>query len=311
MLCTNLYGMNKELLVRAWSSGWNNFKRNRYVSFGTTGVMVLVLMLFLGLITLNVLASSVVASIDGKVDVSVYFKTDATDEEMNKVKSDLQALDTVSTVIYVSRDEALADFKSKHAGDALIQESLAELDANPLQASLNIKAKDASQYASIVGFLEGHKFRTIMDKINFYENEQVIKRIENISRSLQDGGFIATIILACIAVLVTFNTIRLTIYNQKQEIEIMRLVGGSNWYIRAPYLVEGALYGSMAALTALVLFYPVVFAISPKLQGLIPSISLSAYFTGHVLKISSLLFVVGIMLGVVSSLVAIRRFLKI
>jgi len=278
---------------------------------GTTGVMILVLFLFSGLMSLNYLASQIVSGLEEKVDVSVYFKNDASEEEINKVKSDLELLGTVKKVEYVSKDQALNEFKERHAGDTLIQDSLAELDDNPLQASLNVKADDSSQYASIVTFLEGNKFRSLVDKINFYENEQVIKRVLAISGGLRNWGFLLTMVLALIAVLVTFNTVRLTIYSQKQEIEIMRLVGGSNWHIKAPYLVEGGMYGALAAGIVAVIFYPAIFFISPKVESLMPGVSLISYFVSNIFQFVPLIFFIGILLGVTSSFVAIRRFLKI
>ncbi len=301
----------KKRIKRIFHAGWINFKRNSYISFGTTGVMALVLLLFSGLMALNFISSQIVSGLQAKVDVSVYFKTDASEEEIAAVRQDLQGLGTVRSVDYTSRDKALSDFKAKHAGDALIQDSLAELDTNPLQASLNVKAKDSGQYASIVSFLEGNKLRSLIDKINFYENEQVIKRVEGVSKGLQNWGFLATMMLASIAVLVTFNTIRLTIYNQKQEIEIMRLVGGSNWQIKAPYLVEGSIYGAFAALIATVIFYPAVYLVSPKIELLMPGLSLIGYFFSNMLEYIPLILFVGVMLGVVSSFVAIRKFLKV
>ena len=301
----------KKTAKRVFHVGWTNFKRNTYLSMGTTGIMVLVLFLFSGLMSLNFLASQVVSGLENKVDVSVYFKNDASEQEITQVKSDLEALGEVKNVEYVSKDKALEEFKQRHAGDTLVQDSLAELDENPLQASLNVKADDSSQYASIVTFLEGNKFRSLVDKINFYENEQVIARVLSISGGLRNWGFLLTMALALIAILVTFNTVRLTIYSQKQEIEIMRLVGGSNWHIKAPYLVEGGMYGALAAAVVAVLFYPVAFFISPKIEILMPGVSLIGYFASNIIQFISLLFIIGIMLGVVSSFVAIRRFLKI
>lgn len=303
--------MLKEKINRVIHAGWINFKRNSYVTFGTTGVMALVLMLFLGLIGVNFLGSVITGTLEGKVDVSVYFKTEATDDSVASVRRDLEGLNTVSSVEYVSREEALAAFQERHAQDALIQESLAELDTNPLQASLNIKATDANQYASIVSFLETHKLRTSIDKINYYENEAVIGRVQRISQSVQQSGILGTLVLAIIAILVAFNTIRLTIYNQKQEIEIMRLVGGSNWYIRAPYLIEGSLYGIFAAALALAVFYTGAASVSPKVALVMPGVSLIGYFAGNSIQIVLLTLVAGVGLGVVSSLIAIRRFLRV
>lgn len=301
----------KESLKRIWQVGWNNFKRNSYLSLGTTGVMTLVLLLFSVLMALNFVSLKIVGSLHDKVDVTAYFKSDATEDEITKIKSEIQAMAEVKSVEYVSQDKALEDFKAVHAGDVLIQDSLSELDYNPLQASLNIEAVDPSQYASIVTSLEANKFRSLIDKINYYENEQVISRVERISDALQNWGFVLTMALAMVAALVTFNTVRLTIYNQKQEIEIMKLVGGSNWHIKAPYLVEGGLYGVLAALMTLIVFYPMIYVISPKVEILVPNASLIGYFGVNAFQYVVMVFSVGILLGIVSSTVAIRRFLKI
>lgn len=273
--------------------------------------MSLVLLLFSVLMGVNFLSSKIVSSLQEKVDVTAYFKTEASEEEIMKVKDDLGSLQEVKDIEYVSRDQALEEFKARHVGDVLIQDSLAELSENPLQASLNIKAVDPSQYADIVTFLEGNKFRTLVDKINFYENEQVISRVENISQGIQGWGMVLTFAMALVAVLVTFNTIRLTIYNQKQEIEIMKLVGGSSWHIRAPFLVEGGIYGVIAAAITLVIFYPLVYLASPKVESLMTNASLMSYFTVNALQYIGMVVFAGILLGVVSSAVAIRRFLKI
>ncbi|OGN10018.1 MAG: hypothetical protein A3J46_04080 [Candidatus Yanofskybacteria bacterium RIFCSPHIGHO2_02_FULL_41_11] len=273
--------------------------------------MVLVLVLFSGLMAVNFLSSEIVISLQEKVDVSAYFKTDISEEEILGIKSELELLSNVKNVEYISAVQALDEFKERHAGDAIIQDSLAELDFNPLQASLNIKADDPSQFASIVQFLEANQFRSVIDKINFYENEKVIERLQSISGGIQNWGFILTMILAVIAVLVTFNTIRLTIYNQRQEIEIMKLVGGSNWHIKAPYLVEGGLYGAFAAAVTAAIFYPTIFFVSPKVESLMPGVSLISYFKTNMFQFLFLVFFVGVLLGVVSSFVAIRRFLKV
>ena len=271
----------------------------------------MVLLLFSGLMAVNFISSKIVSMLEDKVDITAYFKTDASEEEILKIKGDLTGLSEVKNVGYISKDQALKEFKAKHAGDALIQESLSELGTNPLQPSLNIKASDSSHYASIVKFLEANKFRSLIDKINFYENEQVINRVESISRGLQNWGFMVTMVLAMVAVLVTFNTIRLTIYNQRHEIEIMKLVGGSNWHIKAPFLVEGGLYGVFSAIVTGVIFYPLVYFVSPKVSVLMPGARLFGYFISNSVQYVFLIFSAGILLGVTSSFVAIRRFLKI
>src|SRR3989344_7499388 len=111
----------KESLKRIFNAGWTNFKRNSYLSLGTTGVMALVLFLFSALMALNFLSLKVVSSLQEKVDVTAYFKSDATEEEIARVQEDLDSLSQVKNVEYVSREKALEDFKENHAGDVLIQ----------------------------------------------------------------------------------------------------------------------------------------------------------------------------------------------
>lgn len=301
----------KKAFIRIFNAGWTNFKRNSYLSFATTGVMTLVLLLFSGLLVVNYISSQIVKGLEDKVDVSVYFKTEAPEDTIMAVKDDLIKLSDVKEVNYISRDQALQDFKTVHAGQANIEDSLAELDFNPLQASLVVKAKDSSKYPSIVGYLEANKFRSLMDKITYYQNETVIKKIQNISNGIRNWGLMATLGLTLIAVLVTFNTIRLTIYNQKQEIEIMRLVGGSTWHVKAPYLIEGGLYGAFAAALTAVLFYPGLYTVSSKMDVLLPGVSLIGYFAANIIQFVAIILCAGITIGITSSFVAIRRFLKV
>ncbi len=292
-------------------AGWTNFKRNSYLSAAATGVISLALLLFLGLLSLQFVTNEIVVSLQDKVDISAYFKTDTAEEQILEVKSDLTARADIENVNYVSRAQALEEFKKKHEDDPLIQESLAQLDDNPLAASLNIKTKHTSQYASIVQFLENSKFKENIDKINFYENRTVIDRIERLSSSVRTWGLTAALMLALIAVLVTFNTVRLTIYNQKQEIEIMRLVGASNWHIRGPYLAEGGFYGLFAALISMAVFYPIVYLVSDKITQLVETINLASYFSQGFLEVLAIISGLGIVLGVASSFIAIRKHLKI
>lgn len=292
-------------------NGWVNFKRNSYISLAVTGVMALVLMLLLGLISFQFLTSRLVTSIEEKVDISTYFKTDTPEDQILSVKQDLEKLPEVKSVAYVSRDQAKAEFQARHADSQLIKDSLDQLGDNPFEAALNIRAQDPTTYEGIAKFLENSKYRSTMDKINYNENRAVIDKINRFAGALRTWGLIITLVIALIAMLITFNTIRLTIYNQKQEIEIMRLVGASNWHIRGPYLAEGGFYGLFAALTALVIFYPVAYAISGKLGSIMPDVNLFHYFVLNSAQIILITLVAGILLGTLSSIIAIRKHLKI
>ncbi len=295
---------------RIITAGWHNFIRNSYLSVGTIGVMVMSLVVCMGLIAMQFLTSTIVNTLQDKVDISIYFKNDALEDQIFKVREDIKHIPEVTAVTYVGRDQALNDFKKKHEQDALIQESLDQLQDNPLTASLNIKARNASQYTAIAQAIERNTFRSIIDKINFYENKDVINRIQKISENINNGVLISTIILACIAIFVTFNTIRLTIYNQKKEIEIMRLVGASNWHIRGPHLTEGAFYGLFSAGLSLLFFYPTLYLISDKISSF-TSVNLFTYFVGSSLEVAALVLALGVSLGIISSFIAIHKYLKI
>ena len=110
---------------------------------------------------------------------------------------------------------------------------------NPLEASLNIKAKLIDNYESIASFLESTRFSAMVDTVNYRQNQKVIEKLSSILSTVRNSGFIAILVLGFIAVLVTFNTIRLKIYSMREEIGVMRLVGASNWYIRGPFIIEG------------------------------------------------------------------------
>lgn len=301
----------KHSLKKVIESGWTNFKRNSYLSVAVTGIMALVLMLLLGLISFQFLTSRLINTIEEKVDISAYFKTDTPEDQILSVRQDLEKLPEVQSVAYISRDAAQADFKARHADNQLIQDSLSQLDSNPFEATLNIKAKDPTHYQAIATFLENSKYRSSMSKINYNENKDVIDRINRLAGAMRTWGLITTLIIAVIAVLITFNTIRLTIYNQRQEIEIMRLVGASNWYIRGPFLAEGALYGGISTLVSLIIFYPILYVVSRKLLSLIPEVNIFRYFLVNSWEIVLITLVVGVVLGMASSIIAMRKHLKI
>lgn len=301
----------KKNLARVIEVGWTNFKRNSWLAFGTLGIMVLALLIFAGLVAFNVVSQTTIASLEEKVDVTAYLKTNVSDDQASEIVRELEQLPEVSYVNYVSREQALEQFKKRHQDEELVNQALSELGENPLQAFLEIKAGETAQYVNLVSFIEKSSFSRLIDKVDFYENATVINRIQKISSGLRTGGILVTLILSVIAVLVTFNTIRLTIYSQKQEIEIMRLVGASNWHIRGPFVVEGAVYGIIAGLVVLIIFYPIVYLTSPKIQSFIPSVNLATYFSNFFGQMGLLVLGSGIALGVVSSVIAVRRYLKI
>lgn len=297
---------NYQSIIKA---GWTNFKRNSFLSFAVTGQMAIALLVLLALASFQFVTDEAVSSLEGKLDVSAYFRVDAPEEKILEMKEDLEGMPAVAEVEFVSRETALAEFKERHKDDDRIQEALEQLDDNPLGVTLNIKAMDSEQYPVITSALKEHEHSALIETVE--ENSAVINRINSFARTVRIGGILIALIIGIIATLVTFNTVRLTIYNQKQEIEIMRLVGASNWHIRGPYLAEGGIYGLLAAVVALIIFYPVLFAISDNVSVLISGSDIFHYFLVNSWQIALISIAVGISMGVISSFVAIRKHLRI
>jgi len=298
-------------LKRIIKSGLKNFWRNGWLSAATISVMVLTLLVISTLLMLNVIASAVLLNLQEKIDISVYFKLEADEEDILVVKSQLEKLVEVERVEYVSRDDALERFRERHKDNPYLIQSLQELGENPLEASLNIKAQEASQYETISTFLEGIYYSNIIDKVDYRQNKEVIDRLSNLIANVKLGGLILSVIMILIVLLVTFSAIRLAIYSSRGEIKIMRLVGANNWFIRGPFIIEGILYGIISSLLTIGILYPVFYFISPKISGFLPIEDFFVYFQANVWAFLVLLLVVGVGLGAASSFIAIRKYLRV
>ena len=226
------------------------------------------------------------------------------------IRSDLTFLNEVKDVNYISADQALANFKEKHQDNAVLMESLQEL-GNPLLPVLNVEAQKASQYDAIVNFLGQERYKNIVDKINYQQTKPLIDRLSTFTNKVSRGGVIISLILALVAGLVTFNTIRLAMYNFRHEVSVMRLVGASNWYIRGPFLVEGVIYGVIAAVSTTILLFVSLYFLSPKINSLVPGSDLLSWFKANFFGLLFFQAGVGILLGGVGSLVAIRKYLRV
>lgn len=298
-------------ILRIIKYGITSFFRNGWLSASTISIMVLALIVFEGLIVFNVIAKGSIEAIQEKIDISVYFKTNVAEDSILNIKRSLEGLDEVKTVKYVSRDEALSIFREEHKDDEVITETLNQLDENPLLASINIKAKDPSQYEAIAAYLDKPTFSDQVEKVTYAQNYLVINRLISIVDTIKNGGAILTSFLSFLAIMITFNTIRLAIFSNSEEIGIMRLVGASNNFIQGPYIVEGILYGVIGATISFLIFIPIVGFLSPYVSNFIPEVSLQAYFSSNMIKLFLYQTLFGVTLGILSSVIAIRRYLHL
>ena len=297
-------------------SGFLSFWRNGFVTLAAVLVMTVTLFVLGSLVFTGVILNTTLTELRDKVDMNVYFTTEAPENTVLDVQAALVSLGTVQSVEYISRDDALAQFRERHKNDELTLQALEELGENPLGAVLNVQAKDANQYESIAKFVNEHPAVIgggVLDKINYFDERQrlAIDRLTRIADSANQIGFAIILVLAFITVAITFNTIRLVIYTSKDEISVMRLVGADQMYIRAPFMVEGVLYGAIAGMFTLALFYPFTYWLGSATENFFGGVNVFSYYLHNFPLFFLMIVGSGVVLGAISSFLAVRRYLTI
>jgi|GEM_PF-23907 len=310
-----MFWLNTKRIIR---TGILSFWRNSFVSFSSILVVTITLFTIGSLMFTSVVLDSVLSDLKSKVDVNVYFTADAPEDGMAKLKQALEKMPEVAKVDYVSRKEALDEFKEKHHDDALTLQALEELGDNPLGARLNITAKDPSQYESIVKNVEsqnalssGPASSGIIDKVNYRQNKVVIDRLSEIIVTAKQLGFGLALALILISILITFNTIRLVIYMSREEIAVMQLVGANSMYVRGPFIVGGTIYGAVSALITMLLLWPMTVWFANHTTDFFGGVNLFSYYTQNFLEIFVVILGSGVVLGGISSYLAVRKYLKV
>lgn len=298
-------------LKRIFLGGISNLKRNSGLSLATIFIMVLTISLVTSLFLIQNLSHFLISNIKEKIDISVYFKNDTLEDDILKAKDEIAKIPEVEGVEYVSRQETLDKFVEKHQNDAQIMESLKELGDNPFLASLNVKALETFQYEKIAGFLDNSSFKDMIEKIDYQERKPIIESIFSTASIINKVGIGASIGVALIAVLVSFNTVKLAINNFREEISVMRLVGASNWFIRGPFLIQGMISGLISVLITILIFLPVSYFLGPKIESFIPGFNIYQIFLSNFWTLFLIQILTGIGIGFFSSLIAIRKYLRV
>lgn len=291
--------------------GHQSFMRDKGSSGATLLIMVVTLTSITSLVLLRGAVGFLVDSLEKRVDVSAYFYDTTQEQQILDLKEQLLLMPEIKDVTYTSQEEALAIFREAHKDDPIIISSLETVGKNPLLASLNMRTKEFGDYAKAVEFLQGQDYAPLISKIDYQDRAPVIKQIYSLTSGIQLAGIFMSIAFSIIVILVTFNTVRLAIYNASKEIEVMRLVGASGAFIRGPFIIQGVIVGAASSMITLLLFTPIVFLLNGFVERLLPGFELSAYFFSQIPFLLLLLLVCSIGLGVLSSLFAIRTYLRI
>ena len=301
-------------LKRIIKAGFVNFTRSGIISWAAVLVVTITLSVITTIILLNAVLHFSLDQIKDKVDVTIYFNVDAPENSILSLKQSLENLPEVSEVSYVSAADALQLFRDRHQNDYPTIQALDEIPNNPLGGYLNVKAREISQYESIANFLKGDNAlvsgsTSIIDKVNYNQNKTVIDRLNNIISGAQRLGFLVTLILIVISIIITLNTIGLAIFISREEVGVMRLVGASKMRVRGPFLVEGAIYGIVATIITMIIFWPITAYLGHTMTNFL-GLNIYDYYISNLFQIFIIVLLSGVLLGIISSFIAIRKYLN-
>lgn len=308
----------KTKLKRVIKTGFFNFWRSGYVSLSSVLVMVITLSVIGSVIFVSAVLNITMDELRKKVDINVYFVTTTEESDILSLQKKIESLPEVQNVEYISREQTLANFKLRHENDQLTLQALEELGENPFGASLNIKAQDPSQYESISNFLSEENIlasdgKKIIDRNTYSKNENrvAIDRLSRIISSAKTLGLAVSLALVFFSIAVTFNTIRLAIYISREEISVMQLVGASKNYVKGPFVVTGVLVGFISGIITLALFFPISYWLGGLTQNFFIGFNIFNYYVGNLFQIVFIVIGSGIGIGALSSLLAVRKHLKL
>lgn len=301
-------------LGRIIRNGFVGFYRNRTISVSAIVVMTITLMIVGGLVYSRAMLKHVLYHVQNKVDVTAYFVLNAQEDDILKVKEALEKLPEVKRVEYTSRDQALVNYKEKNANDALALQAIEEIGQNPFRASIEVLAKNSGQYEAIASFLKSKEFtqedNALIDKIDYADNKEIIDRLNSLIATSERAGLTIAAIFILISIMITYNTIRLAIYTFRDEIGVMRLVGANKAYVRGPFVIEGILYGIVAAFLATLLYLPISVYIRDYVSNALVQFDTLEFYTQRGFFMGGILLTVGILLGMISSYLSVRKYLK-
>jgi len=298
-------------IKRIFKTAWQGLRRNNWLSFACIMMMVFSLLIFTSIIIFYRTSNILVETLKEKMDISIYFRRDVPEEDIFKIRDDLLGWEEVSKIVYVSREEALKIFKERSKTILPIQRALEELGENPLAPSLNIKAKRTEDYNKIIETVEKSAFAGKLTAIDLAENQKIISRVNALARGIKVGSLFVIAISVFLSIIIAFNTIRMAIYSLREEIEIMKLVGASNWFVRGPFLLEGALQGLFASLIAILIFIFFLLVFGAKIENFILGVGIVSYFWSRFWFIFALQTFFAVFLGMISSFWAMNKYLKI
>lgn len=301
---------------RVVHTGIVNFIRNASLAIAAMAVMVITLTIVLFSLITNATFANTIQQITDKIDISVFLNDDVSQTQGEQLTGQLAKLPNVKSVQYLSKQQALNSYIKQNAGNQDLVAAATEA-GNPIPATIRIKPKDLNKIQDIKNFLSKKDVAAMQTQGSPSYSGDRKKAIDNITHAtniLREIGVAAIIIFAVVSALIIFNTIQMAIFNRRDELTIMRLLGASTWYIRGPFVVESAVYGILSAVISVLIVNSTFVASSSTLQasslGLLDINYANQYFGGHFWGLLVLQLLIGIIIGGLSAVIATHRYLK-
>lgn len=278
----------------------------------TVFILVLMLLSVNVLWAVDVLTSQATGLIKEQINISLYFKEEATDKNLEEIQTYLSGLPEITEMKVVSKEAVLDSFKNRHKLSTEVLSALDELQANPFGPTLVIKTKEPEDYKKVLQAVDVPEYDALIETKSFEGNEEGIEKMQNITNRIEQVGLGLSLLFAIISFLIIFNTIRVSIYTQRIEISIKRLVGASTWFIRGPYVVEALIFSLLSVGVNFGLIYVALNWLDPYLTIVFSNgFTLTNYYNSHIILLVGIQFVSVLLLTILSSGMAMRRQLKV
>lgn len=290
------------LLPKTLRNAIEHIRRNKWLTLTSLLVMTLTFFLTSVFVVSAFGSNKILRELERRPQITAYFKDDASEAEILAVKDKLEATALTSSVTYVSKEEALTIFMGLSQENPALLEGIS---SNVLPASLEVKAENLSDLPRLAELLEQEP---LLEDLQFYKD--VVEKFRRLTDTVRLLGFGLVGTLSLISVLIVLITIGMTISSRGEEIEIMRLVGASDWQIRGPFLLQGALLGVASVVISVVLLYLLFPLVIPRISGALVGISLPALTPAFLLGLLLGEAVFGALIGSFGSWVAVRKYLR-
>lgn len=308
MFLVSVYRILKTAMVSLW--------RNRLLSLAATLIMVMTLFTISFFASVLFVTNKTAAYLQDKADISVYFNEDVTKDQIFSLMNTLLARPDIDAVDYISKEKALERWKEwqgkKYTDSENGLQDVINETSNPLPRSLDVKADKPEYLDNINSFLNSDEIKPIVRHVSYEQNKIVIDKLIKMTDFLKNVGWSLSVLFLLISILIIYNTIRLTIYARSDEIEIMKLVGASDWYVQGPFFIEGTMYGLLSSVISSFILYAAIKYSLPGIETYLGAAGAESIFSGINLgAIIGIQVAVGLILGTLCSGFAVRKYLKV